>query len=106
MTPSGLFVAASLHASLMARLDRLGPAKEVAQIGAAVGHKHVPHDLHPEKREGALVRCDRVLSADLRGHSEFPLVPLAMLACALRSPSDAANGTRTTPACVQLEGKR
>ena len=27
----------SLHASLMARLDRLGPAKEVAQIGAAVG---------------------------------------------------------------------
>jgi predicted ATPase len=27
----------SLHASLMARLDRLGPAKEVAQIGAAIG---------------------------------------------------------------------
>jgi predicted ATPase len=30
-----LAVPASLHASLMARLDRLGPAKEVAQIGAA-----------------------------------------------------------------------
>jgi predicted ATPase len=30
-------VPASLHASLMARLDRLGPAKEVAQIGAAIG---------------------------------------------------------------------
>jgi predicted ATPase len=30
-------VPASLHASLMARLDRLGPAKEVAQIGAVVG---------------------------------------------------------------------
>ena len=29
-------VPASLHASLMARLDRLGPAKEVAQIGAAI----------------------------------------------------------------------
>ncbi len=27
----------SLHASLMARLDRLGAAKEVAQIGAAIG---------------------------------------------------------------------
>src|SRR5262249_25545643 len=27
-------VPASLHASLMARLDRLGPAKEVAQVGA------------------------------------------------------------------------
>ena len=34
-----LAVPASLHASLMARLDRLGPAKEVAQIGAAVGRE-------------------------------------------------------------------
>jgi predicted ATPase len=32
-------VPTSLHASLMARLDRLGPAKEVAQIGAAVGRE-------------------------------------------------------------------
>ena len=32
-----LAVPATLHASLMARLDRLGPAKEVAQIGAAIG---------------------------------------------------------------------
>jgi predicted ATPase len=31
-----LGVPASLQASLMARLDRLGPAKEVAQIGAAI----------------------------------------------------------------------
>jgi predicted ATPase len=30
---------ASLHASLMARLDRLGPAKEVMQIGAAIGRE-------------------------------------------------------------------
>jgi class 3 adenylate cyclase/predicted ATPase len=30
-------VPASLHASLIARLDRLGSAKEVAQIGAAIG---------------------------------------------------------------------
>ncbi len=36
---SGLNVPASLHASLMARLDRLGPAKEVAQIGAAMGRE-------------------------------------------------------------------
>ena len=35
--PSPTFaVPESLHASLMARLDRLGPAKEVAQIGAAI----------------------------------------------------------------------
>jgi len=34
-----LAVPASLHASLMARLDRLGSAKEVAQIGAAIGRE-------------------------------------------------------------------
>jgi tetratricopeptide (TPR) repeat protein len=32
-------VPASLQASLMARLDRLGPAKEIAQIGAAIGRE-------------------------------------------------------------------
>jgi class 3 adenylate cyclase len=36
---SGLAVPASLQASLMARLDRLGPAKEVAQIGATIGRE-------------------------------------------------------------------
>ena len=34
-----LAVPATLHASLMARLDRLGPAREVAQIGAAIGRE-------------------------------------------------------------------
>jgi predicted ATPase/class 3 adenylate cyclase len=34
-----LAVPASLQASLMARLDRLGTAKEVAQIGAAIGRE-------------------------------------------------------------------
>ena len=34
---TALAVPASLHASLMARLDRLGPAKGVAQVGAAIG---------------------------------------------------------------------
>ena len=36
---SALAVPPSLHASLMARLDRLGPAKEVAQIGAVLGRE-------------------------------------------------------------------
>ena len=35
----GLVVPATLRASLMARLDRLGSAKEVAQIGAAIGRE-------------------------------------------------------------------
>jgi class 3 adenylate cyclase/tetratricopeptide (TPR) repeat protein len=39
-----LAVPASLHASLMARLDRLGTAKDVAQIGAAIG-RNFAYDL-------------------------------------------------------------
>ncbi len=38
---TALAVPASLHASLLARLDRLGPAKEVAQIGAAIGREEL-----------------------------------------------------------------
>ncbi|MCP3395269.1 AAA family ATPase [Bradyrhizobium sp. CCGB12] len=37
-TPA-LTVPASLHASLMARLDRLGAAKELAQVGSAIGRE-------------------------------------------------------------------
>jgi predicted ATPase/class 3 adenylate cyclase len=37
--PSALGIPATLHASLIGRLDRLGPAKEVAQIGAAIGRE-------------------------------------------------------------------
>jgi class 3 adenylate cyclase/predicted ATPase len=37
--PPAMAIPASLHASLMARLDRLGPAKELAQIGAAIGRE-------------------------------------------------------------------
>jgi class 3 adenylate cyclase/predicted ATPase len=37
--PSAVAVPASLHASLMARLDRLGFAKDVAQVGAAIGRE-------------------------------------------------------------------
>jgi class 3 adenylate cyclase/predicted ATPase len=36
---SGITVPPSLHSSLMARLDRLGPAKEMAQIGAVIGRE-------------------------------------------------------------------
>ena len=42
--PSTSTVPATLHASLMARLDRLGPAKELAQIAAAIG-REFSHEL-------------------------------------------------------------
>ena len=35
--PPGTEMPSTLHASLMARRDRLGRAKEIAQIGAAIG---------------------------------------------------------------------
>ena len=41
---SAMAVPASLHASLMARLDRLGGAKELAQIGAVIG-REFSHEL-------------------------------------------------------------
>ena len=42
--PPVVTVPASLQASLMSRLDRLGPAKHVAQVGAAIG-REFPHML-------------------------------------------------------------
>jgi class 3 adenylate cyclase/tetratricopeptide (TPR) repeat protein len=61
-------VPASLHASLMARLDRLGAAKEVAQIGGVIG-REFPHALiaavarkgEPELRSA----LDRLIEAGL-----------------------------------------
>jgi predicted ATPase len=63
-----LAVPASLHASLMARLDRLGPAKEVAQIGAAVGREfsHALLAAAVSKPEAELTSAlDRLVQAGL-----------------------------------------
>ena len=64
----GLAVPGSLHASLMARLDRLGHAKELAQIGAAIG-REFSHALlaslvrKPEAELGSAL--DRLMAAGL-----------------------------------------
>jgi len=63
-----LAVPATLHASLMARLDRLGPAKEVAQVGAAIGREFSHALLAPVvgKPEAELLSAlDRLLAAGL-----------------------------------------
>src|SRR5262249_22392643 len=65
---SSIAVPPSLHASLMARLDRLGNAKEVAQIGAAIGREFT-HTLlaavvrRPEQELGSAL--DRIIRAGL-----------------------------------------
>ncbi|MCK1334658.1 AAA family ATPase [Bradyrhizobium sp. 38] len=70
-----LAVPASLHASLMARLDRLGPAKELAQIGAAIGREFsqvllaaVLRKSEPELASG----LDRLMQAGLLFRNGIP----------------------------------
>jgi len=70
-----LAVPASLHASLMARLDRLGPAKEVAQIGAAIGREfsHVLLAAVMRKPEAELgSELDRLIRAGLLFRNGVP----------------------------------
>jgi class 3 adenylate cyclase/tetratricopeptide (TPR) repeat protein len=65
---TALAVPASLHASLMSRLDRLGAAKEVAQIGAAIGREfsHALLAAVIRKRETELGSAlDRLIAAGL-----------------------------------------
>src|SRR5262249_51556097 len=71
-----LAVPASLHASLMARLDRLGgPAKELAQIAAAIG-REFSHALlasvvrQPEAKLGSAL--DRLIAAGLLFRRDVP----------------------------------
>ena len=70
-----LAVPASLHASLMARLDRLGPAKEVAQIAAAIGREfsHAQMAVVTHKTEEELQRdLDRLMAAGLLFRQGMP----------------------------------
>jgi DNA-binding winged helix-turn-helix (wHTH) protein/predicted ATPase len=91
---TALAVPASLHASLMARLDRLGPAKEVAQIGAAIAREFsyallaaVAH--RPEAELGAAL--DRLIAAGLLFRQGVPPYATYLFKHAL--VQDAAYGT-------------
>ena len=89
-----LAVPASLHASLMARLDRLGPAKEVAQIGAAIGREfsHVLLSAVVRKPEADLNSAlDRLISAGLAFRQGVPPHATYLFKHAL--VQDAAYGT-------------
>jgi predicted ATPase len=89
-----LAVPASLHASLMARLDRLGPAKEVAQIGSAIG-REFSHALlasvarKPEVELGSTL--DRLVQAGLLFRQGVP--PQASYLFKHALVQDAAYGT-------------
>jgi class 3 adenylate cyclase len=87
-------VPATLQASLMARLDRLGPAKEIAQMGAAIG-REFSHALiaavarkSEVELEGAL---DRTIAAGLLFRQGTPPYAAYLFKHAL--VQDAAYGT-------------
>jgi class 3 adenylate cyclase/predicted ATPase len=89
-----LAVPASLHASLMARLDRLGAAKEVAQIGAAIGRgfSHALLASVVRKPEADLgLALDRLLEAGLLFRQGVPPHATYLFKHAL--VQDAAYGT-------------
>jgi class 3 adenylate cyclase/predicted ATPase len=87
-------VPASLHASLMARLDRLGPAKEIAQIGAAIGREfsHALLSAVAGKPEAALASAlGRLVTAGLLFRQGVPPHSTYLFKHAL--VQDAAYGT-------------
>jgi predicted ATPase len=74
--PPALSVPASLHASLMARLDRLGNAKATAQIGAAIGREFSHALLAAVARESEAElgsSLDRLVGAGLLYRQGTPL---------------------------------
>jgi hypothetical protein len=87
-------VPASLHASLMARLDRLGPAKEMAQLGAVIG-REFSHALlaavvrKPEAELGSAL--DRLIASGLLFRQGVP--PHASYLFKHALVQDAAYGT-------------
>ena len=91
---TGLAVPASLQASLMARLDRLGAAKEVAQIGAAIGREfsHALLAAVVDKPEAELqAALDRLIAAGLMFRQGIPPHATYLFKHAL--VQDAAYGT-------------
>ena len=89
-----LAVPASLQASLMARLDRLGAAKEVAQIGAAIGREfsHALLAAVARKPEAELASAlDRLIAAGLLFRQGVPPYATYLFKHAL--VQDAAYGT-------------
>ena len=99
-------VPATLHASLMARLDRLGAAKEIAQIGAVIG-RDFSHGLIAtvaEKSEPELAAVlDRLVQAGMLSRQGIP--PHASFLFKHALVQDAAYGTLLRSRRQQLHGK-
>ena len=100
-----LAVPASLQASLMARLDRLGPAKEIAQIGATIGREfsHALLSAVVNKPEPQLaLALDRLIATGLLFRQGLP--PHASYLFKHALVQDAAYGTLLRGQRQQLHG--
>jgi predicted ATPase/class 3 adenylate cyclase len=101
-----LAIPSSLNDSLMARLDRLGPVKEVAQIGAAIGREFTYDILkavtgRPDERLGG--ELDRLVEAGLILSRGGPQQTSFVFKHAL--VQDAAYGTLLRGRRQELHGK-
>ena len=112
-----LAVPATLHASLMARLDRLGPAKEVAQIGAAIGREfsHALLASVARKPEAELQSAlDRLIAAGLcSGRARRRMRPICSNTLSFRTlpmarccASRAARFTPASPKPLKANSRR
>jgi predicted ATPase len=101
---TALAVPASLHASLMARLDRLGPAKEVAQVGAAIG-REFSHSLLAAvvRKPDAEAALDRLIQSGLLFRQGVPPHATYLFKHAL--VQDAAYGTLLRSRRQQLHAR-
>jgi class 3 adenylate cyclase len=109
--PAALAVPATLHASLLGRLDRLGPmAKVVAQAGAAIG-REFSYDLVPSRPSLPNPSCGRRSGGSSARVSSFSAgrrrrrnICSSTRWCRtpLTAPCSAAGGSRSTPASPPL----
>jgi class 3 adenylate cyclase/predicted ATPase len=101
-----LAIPSTLHDSLLARLDRLAPVKEVAQIGAAIGREfsHALLAAVADRPEGELrAALDQLVSAELVFRRSAP--PDATYTFKHALVQDAAYGTLLKSRRQQLHGR-
>ena len=96
-----LAIPSSLHDSLMARLDRLGPVKEVAQIGAAIG-REFSYDIVKAVANRPDDQLARRVEPVGRGWIDLP----PRRAATRRRLSSSMPSSRTPPMATLLRGRR
>jgi class 3 adenylate cyclase/predicted ATPase len=101
-----LAIPATLHASLLARLDRLGSARVVAQIGAAIGRQFSYPVLHTVSRlpeDELRAALDRLVASELVFQRGTP--PDAVYSFKHALVQDAAHGSLLRDARQQLHAQ-